>query len=143
MPTTAIHTWSGQKLEPFLNPEDTQTIHVKFVASTGLLAKGTVLGRVTASGLYAAYNNANANGTETATGILIYDINVDANGNVTFTTTAGQVGDLNGHTSQSAPVYTAGTFRTTDLVGLDAPALDDLRARLVTGTLADGTVRIG
>lgn len=141
MPTTAVHTWNGQKLEPYLNPEDTQTINVKFVAGTGLLAKGQLVGRVTASGLYAAYNNGAATGVETAVGALVYDINVGADGKVTYTTTSGQVGDLNGVTHEAAPIYTAGTFRTTDLVGLDAAAVTDL-GRIVAGTLADGILRM-
>ncbi len=42
------------------------------------LAAGTVLGKITASGKYAAYNDGAADGTETAAGIL-FD-NVDASG---------------------------------------------------------------
>lgn len=42
------------------------------------LAAGTVVGRVTASGKIAAYNNGASNGTETACGILISGVDASA-----------------------------------------------------------------
>jgi hypothetical protein len=57
----------------------------KFTAGThfpnGYIPSGTVLGKVTASGLYGPYNNALSDGTETATGLLIASCRVtQANG---------------------------------------------------------------
>lgn len=43
---------------------------VVVASGEGALVPGTVLGKVTASGKYAAYDNAAADGTETAAGIL-------------------------------------------------------------------------
>ena len=42
------------------------------------LAAGTVVGRVTASGKIAVYDNAAGNGTETAIGVLIADVDASA-----------------------------------------------------------------
>jgi hypothetical protein len=143
MPTTALHTWSGRKLEPFMDPEEAKLIAVRFVASSGLIARGTVLGIVTASGLYKAYNNGNADGSEQARAILAVDVFVDANGKVTFTTTNNQVGDEYGNTYLSAPAYVAGTFKTSELIGLDAPAVTDMAGFLIQGAVSDGILRLG
>src|SRR5689334_19467113 len=43
MPTAAIQTFSGQKLEPYICPEDARTLAVKLPASVDY-AKGTILG---------------------------------------------------------------------------------------------------
>ena len=49
---------------------------VVIAAGQGVLEAGTVLGKITASGKYGVYNNANVDGTETAKGLL--KIKVDA-----------------------------------------------------------------
>lgn len=51
---------------------------VTLVAGAGALAAGTVLGRITASGKYAAHDPAAANGTETAAGVLWDKAEADA-----------------------------------------------------------------
>ncbi len=44
----------------------------------------------------------------------------------------------------AAPAYVAGTFDTTQLVGIDATALSSgLWRRLISGTVAAGVVRLG
>lgn len=133
MPTTAFDTYSIQKLEPVfrgdLAVEDVQTF-----APSLTIARGTVLGRITASGRLAAYNNANSNGTETAVAIAMYDLTTDASGNVTLAHEKA--------TSQPAgPVYIGGYFLTTELTGLDAAGVTDL-GRIVRGTLASGVIKI-
>lgn len=45
---------------------------VIIAAAAGAMVAGTVLGKITASGKYKEYNNANSDGTETAVAIL-YD----------------------------------------------------------------------
>lgn len=59
----------------------------KFAADrypNGYIPSGTVLGRITASGLYGPYDNAAADGTEVAKGLLF--------GSLRVTTPAGKVG---------------------------------------------------
>lgn len=43
---------------------------VAIAAAAGALKAGTVLGKITASGKYAAYNNGASDGTEVAAGVL-------------------------------------------------------------------------
>lgn len=53
---------------------------ITIAASAGEMVAGTVLGKITASGKYAAYNNGASDGTEVATGILyaaVPDLAVD------------------------------------------------------------------
>src|SRR5436305_6504339 len=91
MPTTAIMTFSGKKLEPYMAPEDARLISVKIPASTAFLARGTVLGELTATpGTYKAYASGNADGSQVAKAILAFDIATDAGGLITLTPTSGQ-----------------------------------------------------
>jgi len=47
---------------------------VTIAAAAGALVAGTVLGKITASGKYVAYNNGASDGTEVAAGILYADV---------------------------------------------------------------------
>jgi hypothetical protein len=133
MPLTT-QAFTGVKLEPFEDPEGAVTDSVPFGPSL-TIARGTVLGIKTADGAFYAYATGNADGTQTAKAIAMYDITTDASNNVT-------IGNDFGYTSKTGPIYKAGTFRTTELVGLDAGAVTSL-GRLVSGTAADGVLRIG
>jgi hypothetical protein len=129
-----VHTFTVDKLEPAMNPDLARTIAIKLAPSL-TLAKGTVLGRITASNLWAAYNNANANGTEVARAILQYDVVTDAGGLHYY---GGQASSEQGQGEPSVPAYMCGDFFGADLVGLDAAGLADLFARLIFGDdLAD------
>lgn len=140
MPTTATWIFGGVKLEPFRDPESAQLMNVKIPAST-TIAKGTVLGEITASpGVFKAYNNANVDGSEVARAIMCYDVISDASGNITIGSQVG--GGMFGETFPYCPVYRSGEFKTTDLTGLDAAGVTDL-GRLVSGSVADGVLRIG
>lgn len=134
MPTTATTTFTTNRLDPYINPEEAMAsiIHVPITASL-TLAKGTVLGKVTATGKYSAYNDALSTGVEVARLILQYSITTDASSNVTID------GEF-GATRLTAPVYTQGDFRSEDLVGMDAAALADLQGRIVTGDLTTGHI---
>jgi hypothetical protein len=138
---TAVLTYTGTKLEPYYPLPRPAEQAVAFVASLGLLAKGTVIAEVTASGLWAAYTNTGppTDGTQIPRAILAYDINVDSNGRITFTTTSGQVGDEFGHTYLSAPAYFTGAFRLEDLTGLDANAISLLNGRVISIGINDAT----
>lgn len=76
----------------------------------GVVASGTVMGRITADGKYAPYNNANMDGTEVAVGVL--RSMVDA-------TSEDRPGEL----------VLSGVLKDDQLTGLDAAAITDLGGR--------------
>lgn len=67
-------------LSAFIKAEEEQSYSRKdiTVASGQNLAIGTVLGKITASGKYAAYDNDAVDGTQTAAGILAAAVNASA-----------------------------------------------------------------
>jgi head decoration protein D len=133
MPINTL-TFTAQKLEPFNYPEHAEKAPIKLAPSL-TLTKGTVLGRITASDLWAAYNNALATGVEVARAILMYDVVTDAQGNHFY---GAQASSEHGEAHSHAPAYISGNFRAADLVGLDAAAVTDFAARLIYGdTIAD------
>jgi hypothetical protein len=139
MPTTASITFGGQKLEPYDRPQDAQIVNLKLGASL-TLAKGTVLGRITASNLWKAYANGNSDGSEVARAILQYDVATDANGKHYFGTSAASE---HGQSHTAVPAYISGNFRVADLTGLDANGLADFNGQLVFGDdLADANAVI-
>jgi hypothetical protein len=136
VPTTPVHTFSGNKLIPYYKPNEAFAAHFKLPNST-TLAAGTVVGEITASpGNVKAYASGNVDGSQVPVGVLQYDCTVDAAGNHTWG------GGLWGETYPSAPVYVRGAFATTDLTGLDAAALTNGKWRLLHGTVAAGVVEI-
>ena len=82
----------------------------------GVLAEGTILGKVTASGKYAAYDNAASDGTQTAVGILSETVDATS-------------ADVSTH------MYVKGQFVEAELVGLDANGKTDLGSKTVEGVL--------
>ncbi|HEV7213706.1 MAG TPA: head decoration protein [Chloroflexota bacterium] len=134
MPTTAFQTYSNSKLIPVYRPDLALLQNVAIVPSV-TLAQGTVMGELTATpGTFKAYAVGNADGSQVAKGILQYAVTTDASGNVTL---AGEFGQ----TSKAAPIYFSGSFRTQDLVGLDAGAVTNLGGSLAEGSLTTGIVR--
>jgi len=113
MPTTTTYT----PTEIIFQGPKPQAIPVTIVSGLNL-AKGTVLGRVTATGKYAAYNDANSNGTEVASGILAEAINTSSSG---F------------NSDMESAMYIEGVFTEANLVGLDANAKTDLNGRTIPG----------
>lgn len=76
--------WGEHGTEPGSNPSITLDI-AKFTAGThypnGYIPSGTVLGKVTATGLYGPYDNAASDGREVAAGLLFSSIKaVNASG---------------------------------------------------------------
>jgi len=92
---------------------------VTIVSGSGVLDVGTVLGRVTASGKFKAYNNANSDGSEVAVGILVERVDATSR-------------DVN------SSAWVQGHFVESLLTGLDANAKTDLGSR----SYWDGTLRI-
>lgn len=81
----------------------------------GFLPSGIVLGKITATGLYAPYVDANSNGTQTAAGFLLASIPMDPNSAAT--------------SDVSAALYWTGAVVEAFLPtghGLDAAARTDL-----------------
>lgn len=136
MATTPINTYTGKKLEPFINPEQARMINVRLQASV-TLARGTVLGELTATqGTFKAYASGNADGSQNPKAILVFDVTTNASGEWAY----GEFGE----TRPGVPVYYAGTFKTEDLTGLDATALTNApQWRLAEGTVASGILRLG
>lgn len=124
---TLIGTQTPVKLEPYINPAQARTVALQF-SPTQTLARGTVIGQITASGKAKAYATGNVDGSQFPVGFLEYDIVVDASGNVTYGPT-GATSDLTRGFEITAPVYWAGTFLESDLVGLDAGAVTALKGR--------------
>lgn len=137
---SAIRTFTNQKLEPFIYPQDARTHNVKFGNSL-TIAKGTLVGAITATGLWGAYNNALSNGLEVARGIAMFDFK---------TTSAGKVQLISGsdvpewlENFELTPIYIKGYFRVGDLTCLDAAAVVDLGKMIqLAATDAEGILAI-
>lgn len=84
---------------------------VTLAASQGVLAAGTALGMVTATGLWKAYSNAASDGTQTCRGFL--RDNVDTSDGYSYV----------------ANIVVAGMLVNSKLVGVDSYAVADLNAR--------------
>lgn len=82
------------------------SLPVIIVSGSGAVVRGTLLGKVTATGKYKPYNNANSDGSETAR--LVLAETVDATSADVKTT-----------------AYASGEFNEAALVGLDANARVD------------------
>ena len=136
MPTTPAYTFSNNPCTPIYNARGAKVQNVK-LANSLTLVKGTVLGQITASGLWTNYLTGSSDGSQTAKVILQYDTATDASGNHTIGAAVG--GGPQGEVAAAAPVLMSGYFRTVDLTGLDAGAITSL-GRLVSGSLADGVL---
>ena len=104
-----------QPTAPFIygDGKDLVVVPVTFdVSVCGDMQAGTVVAKITSSGLYAEYDDSKSDGRQTAVGILLEDIE-DANGD------------------QPYLIAIRGTFYKAKLVGLDANAITDLGARTV------------
>lgn len=138
MPTAASTTYTADVLMPMYSSPEPTVLPVKLTAST-VYAKGTVLAEITATpGIYGVYADAGAGGLGVARCLLQYACAVDASGNVTFGTVA--TGGSFGETHKTAPAYFSGTFKTTELTGLDAAAVTDLSGHIIYGSVADGVL---
>ncbi len=125
MPTSATIDFTGAKLEPAYSPDlaRTQSYRVK----SGTYVAGTVCGLVGTTGAAGAYANGNSDGTELAAIIAMYDMYSDGT-NVSLTNDGAL---LAGETRTHAPFYVAGFFKCSQLTGLDANGVTDMKARLV------------
>lgn len=135
MPTSPQHTFSNtNQVYPFFRAEEAHILNVKLAPSL-TLAKGTILGEVSATpGTFKAYASGNTDGSQIPKLILTQSSVTDASSNVTR---AGE----HGATYKHAPAYfPKGTWRSQDLTGLDANALAILQGSLAQGDLTTGLV---
>lgn len=85
--------------------------NVVIVSGAGPLPAGSVLGKVTASGKYKLYDNTAVDGTQTATAVLL--VNVDATAAEVNATVISRIAEvktdsLNWHANNDAAAKTAG-----------------------------------
>jgi len=97
------------------------------------------------SGSFKTRDTTATDGSQVAKAIAKYDMQVDASGNVTYSSTASQSGGPFGQTVISAPVWIAGYFYTQDLTGLDSTAITQLghMERGSYGSGQTGILRVG
>lgn len=127
MATNIFNTAYG-KLEPYVDPSSARTLAMQFGPNL-TIAKGTMIGQITATGKGAAYASGNADGSQVnIVGPATYDFVTDANGNVILGG-AGSVAGIANSIDQTAEVYWKGSFLETELIGLDANAVTVLKAR--------------
>jgi hypothetical protein len=124
-----IARFTPVKLEPIIDPQNARTLVVQ-VAPNLTIARGTILGLVTATGVANVYASGNNDGTQIPLGPSVYDFVSDANGNVVLGY-AGATQDLTIGSTWDAEVYWKGTFLESDLTGLDANAVAVMNAREV------------
>lgn len=101
-----VTTQDGSQVQLFAGDFPRVMKPATVVSGSGVLAKGTVLGIVTASGKFGVYADAGAGGLDTAKGILAEDVDATS-------------ADVN------TTVYLAGDFNETALTGLTAAAKVD------------------
>lgn len=139
MPVNTQIFKSAPCILPVLDGENALKRPIKLKPSL-TLAKGTILGRVAADGLYKAYADAAVDGSGVARCVLEFDVATDADGNHFI---GSQASSEHGEIRQTVTAYFSGNFKVAELTGFDAAAQTDLGARLIEGTnLADATAII-
>jgi hypothetical protein len=106
-------------------------------AGTAVVATA-VAGVAGTPGTFGPYASGNSDGSQNPKCILRYDCITDSAGLISLGDTAG--GEW-GHKMKSIDAWFDGTFRTEDLVGLDANAVTKL-GRLLNGTIYHGRIAI-
>jgi len=139
MANAPVSTWSNTRLDPYMDPEDAHENAIQLVASQTYVA-GQVLGEVTASpGTYGKYASGNSDGTQVPKLLLREACVTDSSGNITG---ADNLGD----TRKDTHAFFSGTFKCSDLTGLDAAGLTASGWRLISGATvgaANAIVRLG
>src|SRR5262245_2331345 len=136
MPATFIDSYSCQQLDPVLaHGQKPEFITAKLVSSV-TYARGTVLGQITATGLFRNYTSGAVDGSQIPKALLAMDCVVDGSGNISI---GGASQDA---LSQTAPAYSGGDFRCAELVGFDAAGLTNSGWKLLFGDVSTGVLRI-
>lgn len=134
----ATNTYDLTEVVP-LFPEAYAPLRLPVVlAASTSYPKGTILGKITASGKFAPYASGNSDGSQTPLAIIPRTCTTDASSNVTFGT--GSTGGQFGETFLTASVYFKGAFACGDLVGLDANAAGVAAfGKVIVGNTTTGT----
>lgn len=143
MPSTALYTFTGKKLESQIRSDLSPTMAVKLPASK-TLTLGTILGELTATpGTFDTFDPNAANGLQVAKAILQYTVTTDADGLATID------GAFPSLPERSVPAYVGGYFDCAtidaamgDAGTLLAAAIASGFGKLVEGTVVAGTVAI-
>ena len=102
---------SGYPVLPFFTGDHgLDSLFSVTLSGSSALEAGTVLGKITSSGKYAAYNNSNSDGTEVAKGILFSRVDLSQ-------ASANPLGSMMVH----------GMVRSGSLIGYDSNAATDLK----------------
>lgn len=125
--STTVATFAQIKLEPYINPQFARTKAARFAPSL-TIARGTLVGQTTATGLYTPYLSGASDGSQVPVGITVYDIVVDASSNVVIGT-SGSVAGILLSSDGTSEIYWRGAFLESELIGLDANAVTVLKAR--------------
>ena len=136
MPASASNRFNNYGLIPVLDHNMKAEQLTVSLSPTQTLAKGTVMGQITAGGAFKAYASGSSDGSQVPKGLLAFDCVVDASGNVTIG------GGDQGVTYPTAPLYTGGDFNCADLTGLDANAVTAGNWTLLVGSVSTGVVRL-
>ena len=122
-----VATWTGKEVIPYMFPEEAKRIVIKLANSVTIVA-GTVIGRNATGDVWDTYANAGA--LDPAKAILGITTTVDGSGNHFYGSQAsGEMDESHLHTF----AFVSGTFLVSDLTGLDAGAVTDLKATLIAG----------
>lgn len=117
MPAKILPLGAGAFLKSEANGDLSRDV-VTVLAGSGLLRAGMVLGRVTATGKVRPYDNDNTDGSQTAIGVLLYDVDATGASDVTAVAIVRQ-----------AEVFSERlVWATTAAVGERAPAFVELAA---------------
>lgn len=129
MPATIEEFDPSDILQPVKSPHDARQDAVEWAPNL-TIAKGTVVGLITATKRVTAYATAAVDGSGTAVGIAMYSLKTDANGKVYFVTGATTaVASVRQGPHDTAPIWVSGIFDPRELTGWDADAATDLKAR--------------
>lgn len=126
MPTSAIVTYGGLRVEPVKAVEESHLDVIKLV--NGTYAAGTLVGEVTASpGTYKAYTSGASDGSQIPSHVLEYPVIVSSSKIYLGDTVGGELQiEIPG-----APAWRNGLFDIADLVGYDATAAVNGKFRIM------------
>src|SRR5215831_7849184 len=104
MPATASNTFSNQGLLPqYDHSQKAEQFRIK-LGNTVTYTKGTVMGQITATGVWRNYTSGAVDGSQNPKCLLAYDVTTDGSGNCTIG------GAQQGETYPDCPAYFAGSF---------------------------------
>jgi hypothetical protein len=134
MPQTFLHQFAPDFFKPAYDNERNFTDAFQFEPNQNI-PKGSPLGIVTASGKLKVRNGAASDGSQTAVGFAKYDMQVDANGKITLSSTSGQSGGFSYEKLDHAEIWLGGAFNTAQIPGWTAAIAGEVNGRVVAGVL--------